>query len=679
VPQGGGRTRSPGFADGIRVLAQSGEGTLTSRDRPQRRPHVGNVCAVDSTQHPGEGKTGDVDLVPGTKIVMTVVMARADVRPAPDDPATQGDEHVDLLLAPGHDPQPVSLRGIRDDPVVSGRDFLAGVADIDGLDTDGGAGSLVVVRAAGRGVPAQRLVLAGVPAAIFQSDVAINALGEATPDAVMGRGLAATLGLASTEQTPAVSEVPGCRPMPGHGHRSVAGSRDPATVDGVPRLAGNQVIVDLEAHDGPEYSKIRTVKFQVQSEIGRLRRVLIHRPGHEIDRMAPVMMEHLLFDDILDGELARREHDAFRQILKSAAVEVLDPADLLVECLADEAVRDRLLGRLESENGAPQGVLATLAEMPPAALATALLAGILDPDPRQSSDGSSFYHLAPVPNYFFQRDPQVVMGDRVLISSMTKTARGREPLLARTIFESHPALSGWSDLFQLDEGIDEPLRSPHVEGGDLLVPSAEVILMGVSERTDRWGVEALARYLRTHKTSFKYLIVVEIPRRRSYMHLDTVFTFIDRGQALAYMPAIEAGGSEVGHVGLIELEAPKLAYTVCDDLPRTLAEVGLPIELIPCGGRESLIGQQREQWTDGANAVAIAPGVIVLYQRNRSTIEELARRGFRVVREEEVLAGDAEVLGHGPTVISLRGRELSRARGGPRCMTMPLFRDHLDG
>ncbi len=420
------------------------------------------------------------------------------------------------------------------------------------------------------------------------------------------------------------------------------------------------------------------MKFQVQSEIGRLRRVLIHRPGDEIDWMAPVMMERLLFDDILDGRLARREHDAFRQVLVAAGVEVLDPAELLVESLKDEAVRQRLLERLEGKYGVEKGVVSELGEMAPPALAATLLAGLRAADPHPVERSSSFYRLEPVPNYFFQRDPQVVLGERVLISSMATAAREREPLLAQTIFESHPALQGWEDLFHLDGPGDEPIRRPHIEGGDVLVPSPEVLLVGVSERTDRWGVEALARYLRRQETSFKYIVVVEIPRRRSYMHLDTVFTFVDRHHALAFLPAVAPGGPDVGHVSLVEIEAPKLAYTVCDDLPQTLKELGLEVELIPCGGRESLIGQQREQWTDGANAFAIAPGVVVLYRRNRATIEELGRRGFRIVREEEVLAGETEVLGHGPTVVSLLGHELSRARGGPRCMTMPLLRDPLD-
>ena len=419
----------------------------------------------------------------------------------------------------------------------------------------------------------------------------------------------------------------------------------------------------------------------VSSEIGRLRRVLIHRPGREIDWMVPAMMERLLFEDILYSERARQEHDSFADVLRAAGVETLDPQDLLAEVLVEVAVRRRLFSRLEA-SGVGSGVLEELDELDAAALAASLVAGIPAGDAGTGDGGhGNFYRLAPVPNYFFQRDPQVVIGDRVLVSSMATDARERESLLARTVFESHPALAGPGELVDLGDTGDNPLRPPRLEGGDVLIPSSEVVLVGLSERTNRRGVEALARYLRRARSvgaaGFRHLLVVELPARRSYMHLDTVLTFIDHGLCLAYLPVIAASGEEAGDVYRIDLEAPELSYTLCGGVSKALAGVGIEVEMVPCGGSRSRIDQHREQWTDGANAFALAPGVIATYRRNRRTTEELAGRGWRVVAEEDVIAGRDELLGRGPTVVTLLDNELSRARGGPRCMTMPLERDRL--
>ena len=425
------------------------------------------------------------------------------------------------------------------------------------------------------------------------------------------------------------------------------------------------------------------MRIQVDSEIGRLRRVLVHRPGLEIDRMPPSMMEQLLFDDILYGDEAREEHDLFSEVMRQAGVEVLDGETLLAQVLRDQAPRSRVLEELERDYGIEASLIRRLSELPADRLAAALIAGVPAGPDAVEAGGRKFFDLAPVPNYFFQRDSQVVLGNRVLCPSMATAAREREPLLSRTLFNYHPALQGYSALFEIDvPPAGGPQHDPHypypsLEGGDVLVVSPEIVLVGMSERTNRRGVAVLAEYLRLEETPFRHLILVEMPTKRSYMHLDTVFTFIDRNTCLAHLPVIEPGGREAAYVFYVDLYARELTFAVRPSLLKALADLGLELDVVPCGGSVEAIDQQREQWTDGANAFALAPGVILLYRRNRKTIEELGRRGFRILPEEEVVAGRHDLLNGGPAVVTLAANELSRARGGPRCMTMPIERDPL--
>ncbi len=422
---------------------------------------------------------------------------------------------------------------------------------------------------------------------------------------------------------------------------------------------------------------------RVDSEIGRLRRVLVHRPGREIDWMVPSMMERLLFDDILDGDEARDEHAMFCEVLWGGGVEVLEAQQLLADVLGGDAVRGDLLAELERDHAVHGPLLRQLAELVPDRLAATLIEGIRLPPEEADAGRRQFFALNPVPNYFFQRDPQVVVGNRLVVASMANDAREREPLLARTLFAHHPALADLAATFEIDvppSGApqhDPSFPYPTLEGGDVIVVGPEIVMVGLSERTNRRGVETLAEYLRLEETSFRHMIVVELPHRRSYMHLDTVFTLIDRGLCLAHLPVVEPGGPESAHVYLVDLYARELTFTLRAGLLRTLAGLGVELDVVPCGGALEAIDQQREQWTDGANAFAVGPGVLLLYQRNRKTIAELARRGFRVLPGEEVAAGRHDLVGSGPAVVTLWSNELSRARGGPRCMTMPLERERV--
>ena len=412
-----------------------------------------------------------------------------------------------------------------------------------------------------------------------------------------------------------------------------------------------------------------TSPVHVTSEIGRLRRVLVHEPGPEVDRMVPAMMEELLFDDILFGDRARDEHRRFKRVLQVLGVETLEASALLAEALERDEARAWIV------EAALQGVSPMLREemraAPPEQLADMLVAGVR-PAMAHGIEVEDLYEIPPLPNWCFQRDPQVVLGGSLLLASMAAPARHREALLARAMFRFHPDLSAVPVLF-------EPVatdRRATLEGGDVLVLSPEVIAVGQSQRTDRAALLQLARALWRREGAPRWLIAVELPPRRAYMHLDTVLTPIDRDACLGFPPVLRGSGMNAARVFEMDLHAEEPTFAPCTDLLETLARHGLDLELVPCGGADPL-AQQREQWTDGANALAVAPGVILLYDRNVRTAEELARHGFRIVPADDLLLGRAEVdPEEGRRVcILLASHEISRARGGPHCLTHPLLRD----
>ncbi len=425
---------------------------------------------------------------------------------------------------------------------------------------------------------------------------------------------------------------------------------------------------------------------RVDSEIGKLRSVLVHQPGAEIDRMVPSMMQDLLFDDILFGGRAREEHRRFQQLLRFVADEVLEVQDLLAEVLGEPGQRKAILEGLVAELHLDARLLPPLWDLPSDRLAAALVEGIERESPTITGSIDSLYLLPPVPNYFFQRDPAIVVGDRVIRSSMATPARAREPLLSGAVFEYHPRFRREGERFwfrefsaEFDRPVSLARMRPAIEGGDLLVLREDLLVIGYSERTEKTTIERLAEALKREKSPVKRILVVAIPPQRSTMHLDTVFTQISRHECLCYPPMVLPGGAEEADVYEADLTKREITWTTEDDLLSALRRRRIDLEPIPCGGTDA-IAQQREQWTDGANAFALAPGVILCYDRNERTAEQLARRGYDVVTDDDLLLGKRSIDLKKPrakVAMLLTATELSRARGGPRCMTMPLRRDPL--
>jgi arginine deiminase len=421
------------------------------------------------------------------------------------------------------------------------------------------------------------------------------------------------------------------------------------------------------------------MQLNVTSEIGRLKSVLVHLPGREIDVMIPPMMNQLLFDDILYGQVAREEHRRFQQLIRFIAPEVIDIQDLLEEVLESDEGKRLVIRDLEKRKIFGRKLASALREQPAALLAQTLIGGI--PHERDGKGELPSFDLLPVPNYFFMRDPQVVIGNGVVVCGMATQARSRESLLSGYVFAHHPLFREsrrWSDFTAGLASGREHKRTPTIEGGDILVPSRDLLLVGVTERTNRAGVRQLATSLREAGSEIKTIIVVELPRQRSFMHLDTVFTFTSRNECLIYPPVILPGGSQAATVTTIDLTKKGISYSPQKSLLAALKKRGFDLDPIYCGGR-SAVDQQREQWTDGANAFTLAPGIILLYERNVRTAEELAAHGYHIVYEDDLLLGRTELETWTDTkyAIQMAGHELSRARGGPRCMTMPLVREDV--
>jgi arginine deiminase len=406
---------------------------------------------------------------------------------------------------------------------------------------------------------------------------------------------------------------------------------------------------------------------EVTSEIGSLETVLVHTPGAELEAVTPGNRADFLYDDIIDVEIAQREHRQFVSVLKRFA-RVHQVRDLLGEILAQDEARDFLVTK--TMDVVPDDELAQqLSTMPAAGIVEMLVEGTREESgPITRALNEEGFAFPPLPNLFFPRDIGMVLGRHVVVGSMRYGVRWTEELLIKALFRFHPELANEGLLY---DGSEERRVNYTLEGGDVHYLRPDLLVLGFSERTSPAALDALCETM-FQRGLVTDVIVVVLPKAPTAIHLDMIFTQVDRELCVVYPPFF------LGPERLPVLHRRKGDEGVREmpDFFAALREVKLPLEPVLAGGSYRT-RQEREQWSSACNFLAMRPGTIVSYRRNEATLCELQAAGFRVVPAVNFLAFDDWSDAKHRTVITVEGTELARGGGGPRCMSLPLRRAPL--
>ncbi|MCI9215898.1 arginine deiminase [Lachnospiraceae bacterium 42-17] len=405
---------------------------------------------------------------------------------------------------------------------------------------------------------------------------------------------------------------------------------------------------------------------EVKSEIGKLKKVMLHRPGKELEHLVPGDLERLLFDDIPYLKTAQNEHDLFAGIMRGQGVEVVYLEDLMADVLKDnEELKEQFIKQFIAEGNVAdermkEYLFSYLYDIPDTKeMVLKLMSGVRAGELKVRTNRplvdlikkDSQFILDPIPNLYFTRDPFACIGNGVSLNCMYSRTRRRETLFGKYVLENHPNFAGQVPFFYKRE-------MPYsIEGGDILNLSSKLLAIGISQRTTAEAIELLAQNIFADETSeIETILALDIPAVRAFMHLDTVCTQVDCDKftihpgILGTLRIFEIKkGKKKGELDVLEVHA---------SLGEVLAaHLGLDkVTLIQCGGKD-IIASEREQWNDGSNTLCVEPGTVVVYDRNYVTNQILRENGVRV--------------------LEMASSELSRGRGGPRCMSMPLEREEI--